>query len=405
VKILVLSNLYPPAFVGGYEILCQQVCSALSERGHEVSVLTTDSGAAGASRSPGEASPAEGSGIVRELELLAPFGAQAPRSRARRWSVGRRNAVTARQTIRTLQPDLVFVWSQLRMTLGAARACERSGVTTCYTMNDPHLAGYSPRALTLALRGLAGGLLDRGPLRSDTTRGLRLDHVTCISGVVVEDLEAGGVGLRSPRVIHQGIPIDRFPLKPEPGLLHDPVRLLYAGQLLDYKGPDVLLRAAKRLAERDGRAPEVSIVGDGPMRSRLQSLARDLGVPTNFAGSVSHALMPEIYRSHDVLAFTSTWREPFGLTHLEAMASGTPVVSTAVGGQAEFLRDGENALLVPPGDDAALADAIHSVTQSPSMASRLGLAGRKTVERAYTLDRYVDDLEGWLHEVHSGGRR
>jgi glycosyltransferase involved in cell wall biosynthesis len=183
------------------------------------------------------------------------------------------------------------------------------------------------------------------------------------------------------------------------------VRLLYAGQLLDYKGPDVLLQAAAILKREMGRDVRVSVVGDGPMRRELEELAETLPVPVDFTGAVDHGLMPEIYRSHDVFAFTSTWREPFGLTHLEAMASGTPVVSTAVGGQKDFLRDGENALVVPPHDPTALATAIERLVSGTDLARRVALNGRRTVEESFTLDRYIDDLEGWLHEVRERRER
>jgi glycosyltransferase involved in cell wall biosynthesis len=112
--------------------------------------------------------------------------------------------------------------------------------------------------------------------------------------------------------------------------------------------------------------------------------------------------MPGLYRTHDVLAFTSTWKEPFGLTHLEAMASGTPVVSTTVGGQGEFLRDGENALTVPAGDSGALADSLERIVRDDALRRRLAFQGRKTVEQRFTLSRYVDELDAWLTHASQG---
>ena len=109
--------------------------------------------------------------------------------------------------------------------------------------------------------------------------------------------------------------------------------------------------------------------------------------------------MPRVYREHDIFAFTSTWREPFGLTHLEAMASGTPVVSTTVGGQAEFLRDGENALTVAPGNPRALAEALGRLIRDDELRQRIAQEGRRTVETEFTLSRYVGELDSWLAEV------
>jgi len=401
-NILVISNLFPPDAIGGYEILCSQVAAALAHRGHRVSVLTSEPPAATGSTHQALADANPSVRVRRELTLTAPFGGGVPRSRTWRRTVGRRNADVTRRVLEQDRPDVVFIWSQLRLTLGAAQASERAGLPVCYTMNDPHLAGYAPRKPTLSPRGLVGALLDRGPYRSDTARALALENVTCISDVVEEDLRRGGAPLPDPKIIHQGIPIERFPMKDDPGALRTPLRLLYAGQLLDYKGPDVLLRAAARLRGEGGRSVRVSMVGGGPMRAELEALASALSLEVDFVGAVEHGRMPQIYREHDVMAFTSTWREPFGLTHLEAMASGTPVVSTAVGGQAAFLRDGENALVVPPGDDARLAAALGTLIDSPPLARRLALGGRRTVEESFTLDRYVEDLERWLRNASLG---
>lgn len=399
-NLLMISNLYPPEAVGGYEILCAQVADELGTRGHTVTVLTSLGGVAvGGADCPTPALAREEDAevsIVRGLELTTPFGEPASWSRRRRWSVGRRNERVTREVVREVHPDVVFVWSQLRLSLGAARACQRAGVPVCYTMNDAHVAGYAPRRFAPSPRALAGALLDRGPFRGDTVSGIGLDRVTCISGVVVEDLATAAVRMPDPKVIHQGIPLERFPLKRTPGELGSPLRLLYSGQLLDYKGPDVLLRAAGILRGPEGIPVTVTIAGDGPVRGDLECLANELSVPTDFLGQVDHADMPGIYRSHDVLAFTSKWREPFGLTHLEAMASGTPVVSTANGGQAEFLEDGGNSLVVPPGDPRSLAAALATLARDPGLAATLALEGRRTVEQRFTLSRYVDDVEQWL---------
>ena len=87
--------------------------------------------------------------------------------------------------------------------------------------------------------------------------------------------------------------------------------------------------------------------------------------------------------------FPSIWSEPFGLTHLEAMASGVPVVSTANGGQGEFLRDGVNALVFEPEDAEGLACRLASLIVDDSLRRRIALGGRRLVEREFTLTRYV----------------
>jgi len=391
VRVLVVSNLYPPHVLGGYEILCGQVVERLRGRGHEVHVLTSDHGGGGGN-----------DGVERALLLETPFDRPAERSRRRRREVARRNAAAAGAAICRFDPDRVFVWSQLRLSLGAAAAAEASGRPVAYTLNDEHLAGYAPVAPGLRPRRLAGWALDRLALRGLTLASLRLRHVTCISDALRRSLVTRGVPVRDARVIHQGIPIERFPPRLERGSSPGPLRLLYTGQLHEYKGVHTLLEAAELVAHRRGaQALRLTIVGYGPEAyvERLVRLAVRSRVPTAFTGRRPHGELPELYRGHDAFVFPSIWDEPFGLTHLEAMASGTPVVSTTRGGPGEFLEHGANALVFDAGDAGDLASRIEALLDRPELRSRLGRAGRETVERRFSLDRYVGDLERFLEEA------
>jgi glycosyltransferase involved in cell wall biosynthesis len=82
------------------------------------------------------------------------------------------------------------------------------------------------------------------------------------------------------------------------------------------------------------------------------------------------------------------------------MSSGTPVISTASGGPAEFLRDGENSLVVPVQDPEAIADAMKRIVADRSLRLRLSEHGRRLIEDRFNLDRYIADLDDWLqHSV------
>ena len=390
-KILVVSNLYPPHVLGGYEILCGQVVDRLRGRGHEVSVLTSDHGGSG-----------DDSGVERTLALETPFDRPAERSRGRRRDVTRHNAAVTGEAIGRLDPDRVFVWSQLRLSLGAAAAAEASGRPVAYTLNDEHLAGYAPATLGLRPRRLAGWLLDHVAQRGLTLASLRFRNATCISAALKRNLVSRGVPVQGARVIHQGIPVERFAARLDRGPTHGPLRLLYTGQLHDYKGVHTLLEAAELVAGRRGTdALSVTVVGDGPEAyvERLRRLAARSGVPSAFLGRRPHDELAELYRGHDVFVFPSIWEEPFGLTHLEAMACGTPVISTIRGGPGEFLEHCSNALVFDAGDAGDLASRIEALLDRPELRARLGRAGRATVERRFSLERYVGDLERFLEEA------
>ena len=398
-RILVLSNLFPPHILGGYEILCSQVCSELRRLGHTVRVLTSDHGVETG------ALMADAADVSRILPLYLPFDRPASRSRARRALVGERNYRTTRDEIAAFCPDVIFIWSLLRLTVGPARAAQDSGVPVAYTFNDENLHSYQAAPFAITPRAGAAWMLDRILART-TLEGLRFESATCISARLKSNLLERDIAVESAQVIYQGIPIEQFPLKERPGEIHRTPRLLYAGQLHAYKGVHTLIAAANQLAA-EGYDFQVTIVGEGqePYRSELHRLAARGTARIEFEGKRAHHEMAQIYRDHDILIFPSIWPEPFGLTHLEAMASGTPVISTANGGQGEFLRHEENALIFAEENADQLAQSITRLMEDAPLARHLACHGRQTVEERFTLSGYVRRLETFLHQVAEGEDR
>ena len=166
------------------------------------------------------------------------------------------------------------------------------------------------------------------------------------------------------------------------------------GSLARHKGQAVLLRAMARLTE--GRAgPTVVFVGDGPERPALEAGAAALAGRARvlFTGERTDArrLLP----AFDIAVVPSLEREGFGLAALEAMDAGLPVVASRVGGLPEVVQDGRSGLLVPPGDEAALAAAIARLLERPDERVRFGAEGRRRVEsrfRAAPMARRIETL-------------
>jgi len=392
-RVLVVSNLYPPAVLGGYEILCAHVVARLRER-HDVTVLTSDHGT-----TPDVPDPAW---VRRSLRLYRPFGLPPAILRADRRSTWRWNRDAAARLVAERRPDVVFAWSQLRLTLGALRAAQDAGVPVVYTLNDEGLASWLPARWEARPRALAAAVLDRTLFREITLDSLDLTYCTSISRTVRDNLVRRGVPVGGARIISQGIPLERFPVKAHPGSVGRPARLLYAGQLHAYKGVHTVLAAVDRLArERGADAIELSVVGDGPdaYRRRLEDDAHRCAARVALVGWCPHDEMPLVYRQHDVFVFPSEWQEPFGLTHLEAMASGLPVVSTNDGGHGEFLEHDRNALVFPKGDAEALAAQVRRLLDEPALAVRLAAEARAQVEREFSVARYAASLEELLVEA------
>ena len=176
--------------------------------------------------------------------------------------------------------------------------------------------------------------------------------------------------------------------------------LLYVGRLDARKGTDTLLKAMRHMPQ----ATLTFLAGGGDSeRQRLASLADELGVSARVRfGSVPHEEIAGAYLSHDCFIFPSEWEEPFGLVPIEAMACGTPVVATGVGGSAEVLTDMENCVLFAAGDDAALARAVERVAGDRELRDRLRRHGFASAEH-FDIERTTDAFERW-HVAAAEGR-
>lgn len=153
-----------------------------------------------------------------------------------------------------------------------------------------------------------------------------------------------------------------------------------------YKGLDILLRSMK-ISMKISNHPVLLVVGAGELQPEFKTMATSLGLDGNviFAGDVPNSQLPLYYAACDVLALPSKsvpgWLgEGFGLSILEAMASGRPVIASKVGGIPSVVSDGKSGLLVKENDPQALADAIHWFSENRERMKEMGLVGRRVAE-------------------------
>jgi glycosyltransferase involved in cell wall biosynthesis len=174
------------------------------------------------------------------------------------------------------------------------------------------------------------------------------------------------------RVIPNGVDT-RF-YHPDPGTRREAGRLLFAGRLSPQKGCDLALHAFRELLPT---FPELRlhVAGAGPWEQAYRNLARSLGLGdrVRWLGWLEPAALREEYRRCRAFLMPSRF-EPFGLSALEALACGAPVVAANVGGLPEFITDQETGVLVSPADPSALAQTARALLVSPSHADRLGAA-------------------------------
>jgi glycosyltransferase involved in cell wall biosynthesis len=179
--------------------------------------------------------------------------------------------------------------------------------------------------------------------------------------------------------------------------------IVYAGRLTPAKGVHVLVDAVARLAAK-GLACRLLVAGEAADPEYLETLRRSAGLlPVTWIGWSSEPA--DIYRMADVVVLPSVWPEPFGMVLLEAMACGTAVVASAVGGVPELLGGQFAELLVPPNDAAALAERLGAVLDGRKKRPDLGPSLRAHTEDHFSLEQGAERLESVLLEAVSDRER
>ncbi|HEV8453840.1 MAG TPA: glycosyltransferase family 4 protein [Gemmatimonadales bacterium] len=210
------------------------------------------------------------------------------------------------------------------------------------------------------------------------------------------------------------VPLGTDPARFRPGIDPSSVRsrygldrgrwLLSVARLTPHKGIDTGLRALARLR---GRYPDLSyaVVGSGGQLPALQDMAQSLGVDdrVRFLTAVPDSDLPGLYNCAEIYCGLSRWTEGavegFGISLVEAAASGVPVVAGRSGGVPETVHEGETGLLVDPERLDEVCGALQSLLDDRALARRLGAAGRRAVETYYNWDRVTADLAGIGHEI------
>jgi phosphatidylinositol alpha-1,6-mannosyltransferase len=225
------------------------------------------------------------------------------------------------------------------------------------------------------------------------------------------------LGLRAPR------PVAAIDLGTDPSYFHpgrdtgalrrrfslgDGPLLVTVARLVPHKGQDVALRALARLA---GDHPDLRylVIGVGHDAPRLRALARDAGIADRviFAGALSDADVAEAYATATVYIGLSRVDdtvnvEGFGISFVEAAASGVPSVAGDSGGVRSAVRDGETGFVVAPADDEAAAGAIRRLLADRALRDAMGRAGRRAVETHYNWDRVARETIDWTRALVRG---
>lgn len=220
----------------------------------------------------------------------------------------------------------------------------------------------------------------------------RLDRMVVASDFMRGELLKNGFAPERIRVIAPLPPVTggapAEPVDPLPG------RVLFVGQVIRGKGVDLLLRALRGV-QGDWH---LSVVGQGSALPKVRALAAELGLASRvtFHGHLSGEEITRQYLEAQIVAVPSAWQEPFGMVGIEAMRHARPVVAFAVGGIPDWLRDGENGILVPAGDVAAFGAALGDLLSRPEKCRALGRRGAELAATDFSFGQYIDKLSDML---------
>jgi len=250
---------------------------------------------------------------------------------------------------------------------------------------------------------LDGGSRGNAVLRAGLDRLGRRDvwRFVAVSQAVRAGLIANGVRSDQISVIPNGVDPARLreaaSAEPPPTLRPAAARVGSVGRLERVKGTEYFLRAAARLAA-DHPDVRYVVAGTGSCERELRELAVDLGIAhlVEFLGYVGAA--PPLIASLDIVIVPSL-SEASGLTAMEAMALGVPVVASFAGGLSEVVENGRTGLLVPPADAEAIARAVARLLDNPELGRRLAAEGERHVAKRFTVGRMVDAYLALYEEI------
>ncbi|MFH1245580.1 MAG: lipopolysaccharide heptosyltransferase II [Candidatus Omnitrophota bacterium] len=347
-------QILPELNIGGVERGCVDLARELVRRGHQAFVISN------------------GGRLVQELETGKVKHFALPVHKKSLFSIIY-NIPKVAKILREERIDIVHARSRIPALI-AFFACRRSSavfITTCH--------GYYSKSFFSRVMGWAKIII----VASDAV----FRHMNEDFGVPRERL----------RLIPRGVDLGEFQFKPtRPGVnsAEGTLNIGVVGRLTPIKGHKYFLQAFSRMI-RDFPHARALVAGEiSPGRQKykeeLLRLSRELGLEktVRFVGAQDN--IPQFLTELDVLVLPTITQEAFGRVLIEAGACGVPVVATKVGGIVDIIQDGENGILVEPGNAAALAGALIKLAKNPQLGRQMAWLARKKVENSYSLQRMVD---------------
>ena len=407
--LLVVSNLWPPSFIGGYELGAHDVVTRLAARGHRVTVLTSTYGVDG---------PIRDGNVLRLCYEQVVWRALKWPQLLRETMASWRSIPAVRRAVREARFDVVYLFNPLGLNAALVQEiCDSGRPVVAYVSDDWAAAwplcdrlnrvwsewrGYLAPVPRLSF-ALAKRVLRRAGVLTTRPNALPMRHVQYTSRYI-QSITAGWPDFRTQEVIPWGIDIGRFTYRERRS--EELAHWVFAGQVSEHKGVHVAVDAVA-LLRAQGHAVTLSIHGyeAEPYAPELRRRVEREGLAdvVRFMGPCPRErLFADAYQPNGLFVFPTLWEEPFSITLLEAFAAGLPVLTTLTGGTGEIVRHGETATVCSAGSAQHLAAQYLSLVEHPERAAAMARRARAIVAEHLDIERMVDRVEAHLIEVAAG---
>jgi len=412
-KILVISNLYPPNEIGGYEKLCFDISSKLAES-NRVVVLTSDYG--------GKTKEYPNQKIFRDLRLLTdskdiyqPF----PGSEREVLELKDANKRAFARILKSENPDVVFIWNLFFLDNDLLEEIRNSGCKIVFFISDNWLVSFKKPNFTkiymagaldchkISFNKILRKFADAIQRQGEEEIFLRESHAIFASNYMKELYRLAGMTFGNEVIIHNGVSFKNYTNKPfvnrERNVSDGKIALLYAGRLVHLKGVHIMLKAIRKLIRKYRiKNFTLTIIGDKIDKSYneyLDSLVYSYNLKNYISWKefVPENKLFEEFQKYDIYIFPSLY-EPFSLTLIHALASGIPTVASNAGGNPEIVSNFKTGLTYDKCDANELARCLIKMIRDDRLRKTISDKAKRIAE-GFSLNEMGKKIEAYLIEV------
>ncbi|SFV70068.1 Glycosyltransferase [hydrothermal vent metagenome] len=367
-KILTVTNYYPPYFIGGYEIACKETMDFLKDKGHDVMVITSDY----------IKNEDEDKNIIRKMKYSKP-------SRIQKKINEYKNYKILQKHIQQFKPDLVYFWSLRGLGINMIKAVEEKSIPKVFEIGDFWMYGYTQPSFKKKIISL---------LPFIGRKKLNISPAICVSKWVQKEMKTvynSEITYVSPNATF----IPKVVLQKT-----SPIKFIFIGRLDKAKGLDIAIEALLKFAKKYPESPftfDIYGNGDAHFIQECKLLCTPIQSKVNFKGQVN--LKREMYTDASILLMPTRVREAFGLVIIEAMAYKCAVIATNAYGPSEIITHEENGLLFKPEDYNDLFHNIEKLYFDRGLLKRLQDNGYNDVSKNYSLTSVKSKVEKILLDI------